>query len=130
VSKLAPGFHLFSTGKVFVRSLVLYQCVFEAGSDEATLLSIERTYRGVGGYRHEASNVDYAIFPRGGTLHLHDLFLTDTFGLTVRFRSGKGQIETYDLKSNVEANPPLLFLSLHGEEEIRLVSHVEANPVV
>lgn len=131
MSKFAPGFHLFSKGKVQVRSLVIYQCLFKPEIDEEKAVSIERTYKDVGGqFRHEATNMDYAIFPRGSTFHLHDIFLTDSFGITVRFLNGKGQFETFDLKSNVEAHPPLLFYSVFGGEEIRLVSYVEAKPVV
>lgn len=129
MSKLAPGFHLFSQDKTQVRSLVIYQCVFKPDAEEDKAVSIERTYKEIGGQlRHEATNMDYAIFPRGSTLHLHDIFLTDTFGITVRFLNGKGQFETFDVKSNVEARPPLVFLSLSGDE-IRLPSYVEAKTV-
>ena len=126
-----PGFHLFSKGKTQVRSLVIYQCSFKPDIQETKAVSIERTYKEVGGqYRHVETNMDYAIFPRGNTFHLHDVFLTDSFGITVRFLHGKGQFEVVDLKSQVEADSPLKFFSVFGEEEIRLVSYVEAKPVV
>jgi hypothetical protein len=131
LSKLAPGFHIFGTGKLFVRSLVVYQCVLKTDLDQSTkLVSIERTHKELNGsYRQEASTMDYAIFPRGNTFHLHDLFLTESFGLTVRFLDGNGQFETFDLKSNIEASPHLLFRSLFEDEELRLVSYVEAKPI-
>jgi hypothetical protein len=127
MAKLTKGFHLFGTKKVFIRSLVIYQCVFKPGADEGKLVSIQRTYKELdGSLRHEASNVDYTVFPRGGTFHLHDLFLTELFGISVTFLNGKGQFEFFDLKSNVERTPLLTFLA-PGKEEILLSNHAEAS---
>ena len=129
MAKLAQGFHLFGKNKILVRSLVIYHCQFKELQDESELVSIKRTYRELdGSYRHEESNLDYTIFSRGGTFHLHDIFLTDSFGITVAFMDTKGQFEIFDLESDIERNKQLEFLNLE-REEVLLLSHVEANPV-
>lgn len=127
MAKLAQGFHLFGTNKVFVRSLVIHKCLFKPNPDEANLISIKRTHKDLDGrLRQEESNIDYAIFPRGGTLHLHDLVLTNSFGITVTFLNGRGEFETFELNSEVEQQPLLEFLTF-SNEEVLLLSHLEAN---
>lgn len=129
MATLVKGLHLFGTSKVFVRSLIIYQCLFTPDSGETKLASIERTYKELdGSFRYEESNIDYAMFASGGTFHLHDIFLTDRFGITVSFTNSKGQLEIFDLNSKVQRHPLLTILSLN-KEEVLLLSHVEASSV-
>jgi hypothetical protein len=129
VANLAKGFHLFGTNKASVRSLVIYQCLFKDRTDEANLVSIQRTYKELdGSFRHEDSTMDYSVFLRAGTFHLHDIFLTTSFGITVTFLNGKGEFEIFDLNSDVQRHPLLEFISFN-REEVLLLSHVEASRV-
>jgi hypothetical protein len=129
MAKLAKGFHLFGTDKVFVRSLIIYKCIFAPNAEEDKAVSITRTHIDPdGSYRREETHMDYAIFSRGGTFHLHDLFLNSMFGITVTLLNGKGNFEIFDLKSDVPRHPLLVFQK-PDNEEVLLLSHVEATQI-
>ena len=124
------GFYLFGTNKVYLRSLVIFQCSFEEGKNQEQLLKIERAFEEAdGSIMYEETDVDYAIFSRGGTLHLHDLFLSETFGIRVSFLNAKDKVAVLDGKSNAEKPEHILFQSPSDRKEISLLCHIESSLV-
>jgi hypothetical protein len=129
MAKLITGFHLFGTGNVYLRSLVIYRCALKQRHDEKKLVTIQRTREQAdGSYTYEDSNVDYTVFSRGGTFHLHDLYLSESFGITVKFIDGQGQFELSDNSSNSEQQQLLVFFDPE-RDEVSLLCHAEVSPI-
>jgi len=123
------GFQIFAKEKLNLRSLVVFGCKFGERTDGEKIVDITRIFRGPDGVvRHEPCTVDYTVFEEGGTFHLHDLFVTDSFGLAVNFLEGKGHFQFHSQKPKGEGQQLLVFHTSSGEES-QLTCHVEATPI-
>ncbi len=123
------GFQMFAKAKVNVRSLVVFGCQFGEKTDGEKLVEIKRAFKGPdGAIRHEACTVDYTVFEEGGTFHLHELFVSESFGLSVTFLKGKGHFQFRSKKPSGEGQQLLVFQKLNGEES-ELTCHIEAVPI-
>jgi hypothetical protein len=122
------GFEIFATEKLNVRSLVVFGCKFGKNTDGEKLVEIKRAFKGTDGeVRHEACTVDYTVFEEGGTFHLHDLFVSESFGLSVTFLEGKGHFQ-FDSQKPKSEGQLLVFRKPNGEES-QLTCHIEATPI-
>jgi hypothetical protein len=73
----------------------------------------------------EDSNIKAAVFERGKTVMLHDIFLSESFGVSIKFKDDSSAfISEFGLKQ-----PELLEITATDGRDIGLVSFVEASAV-
>lgn len=126
---LSYGFHLFGRAKVDLRQLVIYRCHFKEVEAGTRLVEINRTFRGRdGSLDFEDSNIEAGIFLPGGTLHLQNIFVHESFGLTVRFLNKTGQFEFLEGDLAVGAHPLIEFQTLEGTD-LAPMSFIEASRI-
>jgi hypothetical protein len=130
---LSKGFHLFGTAKLTLRSLVVHRLQLAKGIDPKTALTIRRAYKlKDGGLRFEDANIDYQLFIPASTLTVHDLFLTENFGISVNFLEENGKFDFSGLDSDLPRPDSLSFSTLESEEVLPLcqaVTELLAKPV-
>jgi hypothetical protein len=126
---LSYGFHLFGRAKVDLRQLVIYRCQFKEVPAGTRFVEITRTFKSRdGSLDFEDSNIEAGVFLPGNTLHLQNIFLNETFGLTVRFLNKTGQFEFLEGDLAVGAHPLLEFQTLEGAD-LAPVSFIEASRI-
>src|SRR5262249_48785315 len=106
---ISEGFHLFGKSKLNLRYLIIYKCRFEsrtAANPGAVEIKRARK-RSDGKCDYESCNVDCSLFVPGATLYLHDIFLTPTFGLRVKFLNKNAKFEFCEPGSDVPVHSEL-----------------------
>jgi len=114
--------YVFGKTKVNLRQLVFFDCRLIKRVNR--FIDVSRVLKRPGEpIALEESNIKAAVFVRGKSVILHDIFLSETFGVSIKFRDGSGEfISEASLKQ-----PELLEFTTRDGRDIRVLSFVEAS---
>ena len=114
--------YVFGTTKVNLRQLVFFNC--RLSKSITSLIEVSRAFKRSGEtIALEGSNIKAAVFVPAKTVILHDIFLSESFGVSIKFKDDSGAfISEFSLKQ-----PELLEITSADGKDIRLLSFVEAD---
>jgi hypothetical protein len=121
-SQSHPQIYVFGKGKIDLRQFVIFNCQLSgADKDCIEVLRAYRQYRD--DVRLEKSNIAASVSASTKTVHLEELFLTHSFGLSIRFKEGTGSFVSDP------SQQPNEFLEITTEEgtNVRLLSFLSAS---
>jgi len=121
--------HIFGRGKVNLRQLVIFNCQASkapAGQNAADFIEIARAYRDGNAVNLEDSNVVANYFEPTKSLHLNGIFLTETFGLSLKFKDNAG---SFSFEAAKKDKHPLFEARTPDGKEVTILSYAEGAPV-